>query len=156
MCQTMKLNGHMWVLGGLLALAGACGGGSDDGGGSNAADKFVGTWTYQSGAKLKLTCGTTMLDNDLTGDVTVSKNDAGELVAKAGDKCSLTLTLSGTMANLKGASQPCNLMMVDTTVTMFNITSADGQSGTTAFTANGTLPFGMCEVKGTGGLVKKM
>jgi hypothetical protein len=107
----------------LLALAFAgCGGG--DGGGAmmmmppdmmapDETQKFLGTWTYQNGSTVTLTCsGAQPQVSPLMGNITLAQGTTAGRVVISTEACSIAFTVAGNVATLAGA-QSCTVMVSD-------------------------------------------
>lgn len=139
----------------VLVAAGGCGG--DEEGSGAAAEKFVGKWTYDM-AKLTLKCGgPNPIEMPLQGDFTVSMAAGGLSLVPASSNCNLPLGASGTTASLKSPQQ-CEMSGFQSMVLTWTLTSADGVTGDTSFTAKAMGSFaGMplnCDVTGAGKINK--
>jgi hypothetical protein len=89
----------------LSLSASACGGG----GGADETGKFVGAWTFQSGALAPMCLGSTLAPFDLAGlPVTFAKVDASTISLTINPQCSVKFTVSGDHATAP-AGQMCTL-----------------------------------------------
>ena len=139
-------------------LAGACSTST------SSTDKFVGTWTFDSGTITPTNCQG-LGPISLVGEtLTLAKGTGSDLVSTLQSSfgtCTLNLTVSGNVADAN-AGQSCmfNVPVGGTTLTFtFNITSwsvttTDGVAMTTNATAAGTGLAAACSIALTGAATK--
>jgi hypothetical protein len=139
-------------------LAGACSTST------NSADKFVGTWTFDSGTVTPTNCQG-LGPVSLVGEtLTLAKGTGSDLMStfqSSFGTCALNLTVSGNAADAD-AGQTCmfNVPVAGTTLTFtFNVTSwtvttTNGMAMTTNATAAGTGLAAGCSIALTGSATK--
>jgi hypothetical protein len=146
--------GVFGALGALLGslLASGCSGSS----GSDEASKFVGTWTFDSGA---VTPSCPQLGNvppiDLTGQTgAISKTDNTHIKVQVGNSCIVTFAVSGSTA-AASSGQTCTLNTTagaqSLSINSWTLTLSGSMISTQLA---GSALLGQCTVTGTGMLTQ--
>lgn len=137
----------------VLALAGC---GDSNGGGSTPSDldRFLGTWTISTGT-LTANCPAPLpptITSPLTGEQTVQKGTASDLVFNVQPMCQLLLDVNGNSATVR-PRQSCTVTAaganVPGTVESGNLT-VSGETATFNLAGNAMVIGGTCTFTGTG------
>jgi hypothetical protein len=112
--------------------------------GPDPATDYLGTWTFASGTD-NVTCPTGTTAQALTGNITIKKGTASDLVVLDAEACNFAYTLTGTAATTANAMCTRPAPEVGTGVTaattFSNITLNTADAKTMTDTFAGTVAF---------------